>query len=127
VLAQDGTVAAQNSKITAAQMPRATVRVLPESVPAEFNQAFDSLLKQGAGKISGGDREVLALTGNYKSAANVSKSISQMETNFRNAGWKYESQGQKWRSGTFHDLQEDRHAASCSAFSFLPMRFWCAL
>jgi hypothetical protein len=107
VLAQDGTIAAQNSKITAAQMPRATVRILPESVPAEFTQAFDSLLKQGAGKISGGDREVLALTGNYKSAANVTKSISQMETNFRNAGWKYESQGKNNELELFMLSKED--------------------
>jgi hypothetical protein len=93
VRAQNGSVAAQNSKITSVQMLSGTERLLPESVPAEFNQAFDSFLQQGAGKITGGEREVLARVGNYKSAANVAKSISQLETNFRNAGWTYEPQG----------------------------------
>src|SRR5688500_5458006 len=74
--AQNGSVAAQSSKITAVQMLSGTQRLLPESVPQEFNEAFDTLLQQGAGKIEGGEREVLALTGNYKSAANVAKSVS---------------------------------------------------
>lgn len=92
-LAQNGSVAAHSSKITAVQMPNGTERLLPESVPAEFNQAFDSFLQQGAGKIVGGEREVLARAGNYKNTGNIAKFISQMETNFRNAGWKYEQQG----------------------------------
>lgn len=93
VRAQNGSVAAQSSKITSVQMLSGTERLLPESVPAEFNQAFDNLLQQGAGKVTGGEREVLARAGNYKNAATVAKSISQLETNFRDAGWKYEPQG----------------------------------
>lgn len=90
---QNGSVAVQSSEITTAAMPKGAERLLPESIPEEFNQAFDTLLQQGAGKITGGAREILAWTGNYKSTANVAKSVSQIETNFRNAGWKYESQG----------------------------------
>jgi hypothetical protein len=106
VRAQSGSVAAQNSKITAAQMPRGTERFLPESVPAEFNQAFDTILQQGAGKIAGGEREVLAWPGNYKSPANVAKSLSQLETNFRNAGWKYEPQGKSGDIDLFNLVKE---------------------
>jgi len=91
--AQNGSVPAPTSEITAASMPRGAERLLPESVPAEFNRAFDNLLEQGAGKIAGGEREVLAWTGNFKTAANVARSVSQMETNFRSAGWQYEAQG----------------------------------
>ena len=90
---QNGSVAAQNSEITEAAMPKGAERLLPESVPAEFNQTFDNILQQGAGKLTGGDREILAWMGNFKTAANVAKSISQMQANFRSAGWEYEAQG----------------------------------
>lgn len=103
---QNGSVAVQNSEITAAAMPKGAERLLPESVPAEFNQAFDALLQQGAGKVVGGDREVLAWMGNFKTAANVAKSISQMETNFRGAGWKYEPQGKSGDLEIFSLLKE---------------------
>lgn len=91
--AQDS-VAAATSEITSAAMPKGTERLLPGVVAAsEFNQAFDEILKQGAGKIAGGEREILAWTGKYKSASSVTKSISQMQANFQNSGWKYEAQG----------------------------------
>jgi hypothetical protein len=86
-------VAAESSEITSAQMPVGAERLLPASVPAEFNQAFDSLLQQGEGKVTGGEREILAWMGNFKTAANRTKSIAQMQTNFRNAGWQFEPQG----------------------------------
>ena len=98
---QNGSVAAQRSEITAAAMPNGAERLLPESVPAEFNQAFDNFLQQGAGKIAGGDREVIAWLGNFKTAASVAASISQMQTNFRSAGWKYEPQGKSGDSEMF--------------------------
>jgi hypothetical protein len=91
--AQNGSVAVQSSEITAASLPKGAERLSPESIPAEFNQVFDNFLQEGTGKFTGGDREVIAWTGNFKSAANVAKSISQTETNFRNAGWQYEPQG----------------------------------
>jgi len=34
-------------------MPAGAERLTPESIPAEFNQAFDNLLAQGEGKIAG--------------------------------------------------------------------------
>ncbi|HLM02617.1 MAG TPA: hypothetical protein VK400_16305 [Pyrinomonadaceae bacterium] len=91
--AQNGAIAAQNSQVTAAQMPGGSQRLLPESVPAQFNQTFDNILRQGAGKIAGGDREVLVWTGNYKNASSVARLTGQIQTNFRGAGWQYETAG----------------------------------
>ena len=77
VQAQSGSVVVQNSKITGAPVWKGTERLLPESVPAEFNQAFDKLLQQGAGKFTGGEREVLALLGNFKTATRGLGSFSR--------------------------------------------------
>ena len=90
--AQDS-VAAQSSELTAVVMPKGAERLLPASVPAEFNQAFDNLLAQGAGKIAGGEREVLAWTGNYKNQTNATRLVSELQASFRTGGWLYESSG----------------------------------
>jgi len=91
VAAAQGSVAAPSSEITAATMPKGAERILPDSVPAEFGQAFDKLLAEGQGKIEGRDREVLAWRGNYKSAASVANMTNQLQKNFRGAGWQYEA------------------------------------
>ncbi|HEX8248628.1 MAG TPA: hypothetical protein VF599_10680 [Pyrinomonadaceae bacterium] len=101
-----GSVTAQSSAITAAKMPAGAERLLPETVPAEFNRAFENLLKQGAGKIAGGDREVLAWLGNYKNAANATKLVGQIQTNFRAAGWQYEPSGRNGEVEVFSLLKE---------------------
>jgi hypothetical protein len=103
--AQNGS-AGQISELTAAQMPKGGEQVPPASVPAVFNQTFDNMLQQGAGKIAGGEREILAWAGNFKTPANVARSISQMETNFRNAGWKYEPQGKSGEIDFFNLVKE---------------------
>ncbi|PYT01567.1 MAG: hypothetical protein DMF63_01605 [Acidobacteria bacterium] len=72
-------------------MPKGAERILPDSVPVEFGQAFDKLLAEGQGKIEGRDREVLAWSGNYKTAANISNLTNQLQKNFRGAGWQYEA------------------------------------
>lgn len=89
--AQDS-VAAASSELTETAMPKGAERLLPEKVPAEFNQAFDNLLKEGAGKITGGEREVLAWLGNYKNGS-AAKLTNQIQNNFRSAGWQYEAAG----------------------------------
>lgn len=89
-------IKAQSSAITEAKMPSGAERLLPESVPAEFNRAFENILKEGAGKIAGGMREVLAWDGDYKTAASAARMVGQLQTNFRAAGWQYETSG---RSG----------------------------
>lgn len=93
VSAQNDSISVQNSEITASQLPKGAERILPESVPAEFNQTFDNLLEEGKGKLSGGEREFLVWTGNYKNVSSATKSRSQIETDFRNSGWMFESQG----------------------------------
>jgi hypothetical protein len=91
-----GSVSVGNSEVTAAAMPAGAERLTPESIPAEFNQAFDNLLAQGEGKIVGGQREILAWAGNYGTAAKSGKFEAQVQANLRSAGWQYEAQG---RSG----------------------------
>ena len=91
-----GSIATSNSAITSAAMPKGAERLLPDSVPAEFNKAFDNLLNEGAGKISGGEREIIAWVGNYKNSLNAARLVNQVQTNFRKAGWQYEAAG---RSG----------------------------
>lgn len=87
-------------------MPIGAERLMPESVPMEFNQAFENLLKQGTGKIAGGNREVLAWDGNYKNAANTAKLVGQIQTNFRAAGWQYEASGRNGDVEVFSLLKE---------------------
>ena len=91
-----GSIAAPSSEITEAAMPKGAERILPDSVPVEFGQAFNKLLAEGQGKIEGRHREVLAWSGNYKTAANISNMTSRLQKNFRAAGWQYEAAG---RSG----------------------------
>jgi hypothetical protein len=94
VKAQDS-VKVTNSEITSAAVPKGAERIMPEKVPVEFNQVFDNLLKEGNGKLSGGEREVLAWLGNFKNQANSAKITNQIQTNFRNAGWEYQTEGRK--------------------------------
>lgn len=103
--AQDS-VAAQSSQVTAAAMPKGAERLLPASVPAEFNQVFDNMLTQGAGKIAGGEREILAWAGNYKNQTSATRLVSQMQANFRSAGWQYESVGRSGDMEIFNLLKE---------------------
>lgn len=101
-----GSVKAPSSAITTAKMPGGAERLLPESVPAEFNQIFEDLLNHGAGKIAGADREVLVWQGNYKNAANVTKLVGQIQANFRAAGWEYELTGRNGDVEVFTLLKE---------------------
>jgi hypothetical protein len=87
-------------------MPVGAERLMAESVPAEFNQIFENFLKYGAGKIAGADREVLAWMGNYKNAAIATKLVSQIQTNFRTAGWQFESTGRNGDVEVFTLLKE---------------------
>lgn len=103
--AQDS-VKATSSQITLAAMPKGAERLLQEKVPTEFNQVFDDLLKEGEGKLSGGEREVLAWMGNYKNQLEATKLTRQIQTNFRNTGWQYELAGSK-ESVEFFNLYKE--------------------
>jgi hypothetical protein len=93
VRAQDETEPTTASSLTDANLPWGAQRVLPEKIPAEINEAFENLLKQGAGKIAGGEREVLLWAGDYKNRTNAAKFTAQIQTNFRKEGWQYETAG----------------------------------
>lgn len=94
-------VAAQISSITSGQLPKSANRLSPESVPAEFNQFFDGLLQAGDGKISGGAREVLAWTGDYKNKTKAENLVLQLEANFRQNGWQFKNEGTSGDIETF--------------------------
>ena len=87
------TVPVSNSELVNTKLPANASRITEGSVPAEFNQTFDYFLKEGEGKIAGGEREVLAWTGNYKNQSEAAKLTRQIQTSFRNASWQYESLG----------------------------------
>ena len=93
VSAQDQTEPTTASSLTDANLPGGAQRILPEKIPAEFNAAFENLLKEGNGKITGGSREVLLWTGKYKNRTDTAKLTGQIQTNFRQAGWVYENAG----------------------------------
>ncbi|MBX7170289.1 MAG: hypothetical protein K1X72_04975 [Pyrinomonadaceae bacterium] len=93
VLAQDETEPTTVSNLTDANLPWDAQRVLPGKMPAEFDTAFENLLKEGNGKITGGNREVLLWSGKYKNRKDTAKITSEIQTNFRKAGWKYETAG----------------------------------
>lgn len=86
-------VRAQSSDLTEAALPTGAARIAPSSVPQEFNQAFETLLQQGEGKFVGGEREVLAWQGDFKKAGKSAQLIGQIQSQFRETGWTYESAG----------------------------------
>lgn len=85
-LAQE-TIPVGSSELLNAKLPPNASLITKANVPNEFNETFDTLLKEGEGKISGGEREVLIWANKSESA----KLIRQMQTDFRNASWQYES------------------------------------
>ena len=99
--AQNLSVEATVSEITQARMPKGAQRMLPESVPAAFNETFDEMIRQSEGKFVSGDREVSAWAVNYQSKSTVAQSISQMAANFQAAGWTYEAQGKNGNMDVF--------------------------
>lgn len=93
VLGQDQTEPTTVSNLTDANLPWDAQRILPGKIPAEFDTAFENLLKEGNGKITSGNREVLLWAGKYKNRKDTSKITSEIQTNFREAGWNYEAAG----------------------------------
>jgi hypothetical protein len=92
IFAQEETEPANASAITGTQLPTNAVRVMPGSVPAELNDAFEKLVAAADGKVTPGDREVLAWTKGFKrsKAAGLMKEI---QNDWRQNNWKYEVSG----------------------------------
>lgn len=92
IFAQEETEPANASAITGTQLPTNAVRVMPESVPAELNDAFEKLVAAADGKVTQGDREVLAWTKGFKrsKAAGLMKEI---QNQWQQNNWQYEVSG----------------------------------
>ena len=93
--AQETTEPTTVSNVADTNLPWGAQRILPDKVPAEFNDTFEKLLAEGNGKIAGGNREVLAWEGNYKNKSNEAKFKNELQTNFRKEGWQYEAAGKE--------------------------------
>jgi hypothetical protein len=94
------------SNVADTTLPWGAQRILPDKIPAEFNDAFEKLLTEGNGKITGGNREVLAWEGNYKNKTNEIKFKNELQTNFRKEGWQYEAVGKDGDVEFFSLLKE---------------------
>lgn len=88
-------VAVNTSELVNSKLPANASRIAKDNVPTEFDQTFDYLVKEGEGKISGGEREVLAWVGDYTNRSDTAKLTRQIQTSFRNADWQYEPAGSK--------------------------------
>ncbi len=84
---------AASSALTQINLPTGALRVLPAGVPAEINDGLDKIIEAGAGKLTPGEREVLAWSGvNYKKS-NAGALINQLQKNLQAKGWTYEVGG----------------------------------
>jgi hypothetical protein len=99
-------VPVRSSELTSAVMPTGAERLAPDSIPEQFGQAFDSVVRAGKGQFAGGDREVLAWSGNYGDQQSSAAAMSRIQTSFRKAGWTFESQGKVGDLETFSLLRE---------------------
>lgn len=79
------------SSVTDVVLPWNAKRVLPDKVPAEFNDVFEKLLAEGKGKLVGGPREVLVWEGNYKNKSKASAIETELKKNFGKEGWTFET------------------------------------
>ncbi|MFN7931064.1 MAG: hypothetical protein U0Y68_24680, partial [Blastocatellia bacterium] len=106
VHAQDSVAAAQ-SEITAASLPKGAERLLAAKIPDGVTSALDQILQQGKGQLSGGAREVLAWAGNYKKQGSAASLINQLQINFRQAGWQYNLVGRDGNMEVFRLTKAD--------------------
>jgi hypothetical protein len=102
----DETEPAAISTLTQTKLPSGAVRVLPDSVPAEINQALEKLVETGKGKLVQGDAEVLAWQGANYRKANAASLINQIQNNLRTKGWVYETAGEEDGVTIFSVFQE---------------------
>jgi hypothetical protein len=84
-------------------------------------------LDQGAGKIAGGDREILVWNGNYENAASAAKMVGQIQTSFRAAGWQYEPTGRNGDVEVFSLFKDGTPRRGVVGFSSPEAEFSSAL
>jgi hypothetical protein len=90
IFAQEKTEPASASAITKMKLPSGAVRVLRSSIPAEINSGFEQIFEAGKGKIVGGEREVLAWTGDSYKKGSAPNLVKQIKNNLKAQGWEYE-------------------------------------
>jgi len=123
-----GTEPTTASSVVDASLPWGAQRILAAKVPAEFNETLDKMLAEGEGKIIGGQREVLAWEGNYKSRSKAEDIKTELQTSFRKEGWQYETAAGEGKIEFFTLIKEG--AAKRAVLGFFAANeevFVCAL
>jgi hypothetical protein len=100
------TEAASRSNLTGIALPAGANRVLPGSVPAEVNDAFDKITAAGNGKIRKGDSEVLVWGGANYRKANADGIVNRLTTALKAAGWQYSVEGNEGGLTVFSAVKE---------------------
>jgi hypothetical protein len=100
------TEAATRSNLTGIALPSGANRVLPGSVPAEVNDAFDKITAAGNGKIRKGDSEVLVWGGANYRKANADGIVNRLTTALKAAGWQYAVEGSEGGLTVFSAFKE---------------------
>ena len=100
------TEAATRSNLTGVALPAGANRVLPSSVPAEINDAFDKITAAGNGKIRKGEQEVLVWGGSNYSKSNADGIVSRIASALKAAGWQYSVEGNEGGLTVFSAYRE---------------------
>ncbi len=100
------TEAATRSNLTSIALPTGANRVLPGSVPAEINDAFDKISAAGNGKVRKGDSEVLVWGGSDYRKANADTIVNRLTTAIKAAGWQYSVEGNEGGLTVFSAIKE---------------------
>ena len=100
------TEAATRSNLTGIALPAGANRVLPGSVPAEINDAFDKITAAGAGKVRKGESEVLVWGGSGYSKANADGIVGRIASALKAAGWAYKVEGNEGGLTVFSAFKE---------------------
>lgn len=105
--AQDEYESVRVSMVTGIELPAGAKRVLPASVPAEISGGLDQIVEAGKGKLVGGEREVLAWTGDGYRTGSAPALMKELQTAMKNEGWIYEAGGSEGGVTFFSILREN--------------------
>lgn len=114
------------SNVTDAVLPWNAKRVLPDKVPAEFNQLFEKLLAEGKGKLVSGPREVLVWEGNYRNKSKASAIVNELKKNFTKESWAFETAANEGDVELFTLVKEESNRVVLGFFVPTDEVFVCA-
>jgi hypothetical protein len=86
---EEGTVAVNNSKLTAINLPNGAHRVKDGNIPSEVGEVLEKMVAEGGEVVRQGEREVLMWGGNFQKSKGASM-IQKLANDLRGAGWQYE-------------------------------------